>query len=68
MLSRIVVNSHIHHHLSYTNRVVDTETFKILNTTTVTPLSLVLFGDNFEVYVHNHYYVILVKTPFSKML
>ena len=57
MLARFVVNSHIHHHLSNTNREDETETFKIPNTTSaeplpqVTPWSLVLFGDNFEVYV-----------------
>ena len=53
----LAMNSHIHHHLSNTNREDDTETFKIQNTTSaeplppVTPWSLVLCGDNFEVYV-----------------
>ena len=38
MLARFVVNSHIHHHPTNTNREDDTETFKIPNTTSAEPL------------------------------
>ena len=38
MLARFVVNSHIHHHPTNTNRDDDTETFKIPNTTSAEPL------------------------------